>query len=360
MADLAVDSLRENEHIKELLELLSQLDERDKTEDFSNLLLTVDSMEMQFNKVLKDLQEVKTQLARLQKSPVKQTLAGMMNRVEYKIQETRTKLNEIKAGIIEGVEKTMQNVKYMGLASLNKMLSLLGVRQALENMCSNLEQAGKMIDHTIVKLGEVGQELRGAGQYISNAGHILIGKERQEVSANGQKSIASAVLTPMRNTRNILNSMEKNVAYAVDRLEHLEQAPVKMQSIMRSSEEQPSQPQSYIEYRAHVERDFAECKEYLEHYEEMNGQPNHDFETAIKMIHDQMLAFAGFSDAQLEAISKLDEPLTEVYGYLVGTASDNPFRADEVDAAIRDVANTQICLWDNEQYLQELNDDMEQ
>lgn len=222
MADL----LRDNERVKELLELLAESSALDKTKDFSNLVLYVDSMDMQFNRVMSELQEVKAQLAEVQKSPVKDAIMGMVNAVESKIQEARARLGSIKTGIIEGAAQTLENVKHMGLAGLDKMVSFLGVRQTLDAMRGDLNQSVKMMENTIAKVGAVGQELGGVGRHLTNVGRVLAGKERQEISGK-EGRVTTAILAPMRSTRNILSGMEKTVAGAIGRLGHLEQAAKK-------------------------------------------------------------------------------------------------------------------------------------
>lgn len=363
MADIQDNLLKENEYIKELLEFFSKIDEKDMIKDLSNLVLYVDSMEMQFDKVLKELQEVKTQLAAVQKSPIKDTLVDMVKKVENKIQKAKEKLNSIKSRIIEGAAQKLENARQMGLIGINKITSFIGARQALETMGGNLKQAEKMMEKAIVKLGDAGQELRGVGRSISNAGRILAGKERQDISKPEQGRIASVILAPMRTTCNILSGMEKTVACAVGRLDHLEQNVANKISALQGMEEIDNIPlelsQCRKEYITHIENDFVEFKEYLKLYEDINGKSNTSFDALITAIHERMINLDGLTNSEIDALSKIERPLTAVHVRFTEDTLGNQINEDKINSTIHYLAKEQIDLSYYKCCSKELNNDME-
>lgn len=364
MAEIASGTLRDNERVKELLEIFSQSDEQGKVKDFSALILYVDSMEMQFDSVMKELQNVKLQLAKVQKIPVKDSLLGMVNTIENKIQEALSKLDHIKSNIIESSTQTLETVKQKGIAGLNKMAAFLGVRQALETIEDNLKHSGEMMENAIKKTQDAAQELRSVGSHIKNAGRILAGKERQEVTNGKDGNLAAAILAPMRGTRNILSGMEKAVASAIGNIEHLEQTVERQQPVSQEIKNengvQPNREQYRSEYLANIERDYAECKEYLKYYDEIHGKPNAYFEAAMTAVHNRMLDFDGLTNIQLQEISKMDIPLMAVCCYFDGNVQKLPLSNEEIDIAIIDQANMLVAQSEyGEQTPQEQSNDME-
>lgn len=364
MAEIAIGTLLDNERVKELLEYLSQSDEQDKASDLSTLIRYIDSMEKQFDIVMKELQEVKTQFGKMQKNPVTDALAVMVYAVESNIKETWTRLKEIKSSFIERSAQFLQNVKNVGLSGLDKMAAFLSVRQALETIEDNLKHSGETMENAIKKTQDAAQELRSIGSHFKNAGRILAGKERQEVTNGKDENLAAAILVPMRGTRNILSGMEKTVASAIGNIEHLEQTVERQQPVSQDIKNengvQPNREQYRSEYLANIERDYAECKEYLKYYDDIHGKPNAYFEAAMTAVHNRMLDFDGFTNIQLQEISKMDIPLMAVCCYFDGNVQKLPLSNEEIDIAIIDQANMLVAQSEyGEQTPQEQSNDME-
>lgn len=348
MAEIAIGTLRDNEYAKGLFEFLLHSSEQDKASDFSTLINYIDSMEMQFDNVIKELQDVKLQLAKVQKSPVKDLLLGMVNTIEYKIKEAFSKLDHVKTTIIESATQTLEAAKHRGIAGLNKMAAFLGVHQGLNAMRDDLGHSGEMMENTIKKMQDAAQELRSVGSHIKNAGRILSGKEPQEVSNDKDGHLAAAVLAPMRGTRIILSGMEKTIAAAISKIEHLEQAVEKQwpvpQDLKNEHEVQPNREQYRAEYLNNLDHDFTECKEYLKLYEDIHGEPNDYFQAVMTTVHDRMLEFDDFSDIQIQAISKMEIPLMAVCCCFNETVRNFLLSHEEIDRAVIDMANKCIAM----------------
>lgn len=112
------------------------------------------------------------------------------------------------------------------------------------------------------------------------------------------------------------------------------------------------------EYHNNLERDFSTCQEYLKRYEEIRGKPNTAFETAITALHQRMLEFDGFTDRQLQAISRSEEPLTYAYRCL-SCFADGDTRPETLDRVILGVAKAQAAMLNHEEAKQEQDNDLE-
>lgn len=80
--------LRDNDDVKQLLSLLSKV-EGDRAKEFSQLVKYVDTMEQRFDLVSAELMQVRKQLADMQQSPAKKTLAAAVTGIETSVQTAR-------------------------------------------------------------------------------------------------------------------------------------------------------------------------------------------------------------------------------------------------------------------------------
>jgi archaellum component FlaC len=230
MADTKTAALQENEQIKELLALLSKV-EGNRDKEFNKLIKYVDTMEKQFDRVSAELMDVRGQLADMQKSPVRDALAGMVKAVENKVQTAREQLAGIKTAIVEGAARTLEQVKHAGLSGLNKMVSFMGIKDGLNAMRGELNGSIADARRTIAKVEAVGEELRSVGGHVKNAAHAATGKERQDVDASKEGRFQAGLLAPLRSVRDMMANMEKTAGAAVMQLERLEQAAEKKPSV---------------------------------------------------------------------------------------------------------------------------------
>lgn len=218
--------LQDNASVQTLLKLFEEHKMPNKAQDLSYLLFYVDGMERQFEAVVQELQEVKTQLADIQdrQNPIKKALSGMVERLENKLEQMRERLSEVKDNIMETASKMVDNVKQAGISALDKTVTFLGVRESLESMREDLHQSIADAKKSIEKVEAIGQELRSVGGHIKNVGRAVIGEEREEVTGKNEGKFQATLLAPLRTSHKLMTHMENAALAAIGSVERLEQA----------------------------------------------------------------------------------------------------------------------------------------
>lgn len=217
--------LQENETIQSLLTVLVANQEH-RGQDLSALLSYVDGMSHQLDAVTKELQEVKSQLAEIKddQSTVKDSLALTVPVIENSLERTQEQIRTIKDSIIQGATQLLANFKQSGISALDKAVSILGVKEALNVIRADLSKSIIDINKSIKNVETIGQELRSANHHLKNVGRVATGKEQQEIDGSKAGQVSATILAPLHACQKLLTSMENATLSAIDRVEHLEQA----------------------------------------------------------------------------------------------------------------------------------------
>ena len=112
------------------------------------------------------------------------------------------------------------------------------------------------------------------------------------------------------------------------------------------------------EYDDKLKNDYADCQEYLKRYEEIRGKPNIEFEHLITVLYQHMKEFNRFTDTQLQAMSRLDDPLTSTYRCLV-CFGEKATDKETLDRIILGMANARTTILAQKQKMQEQTDELE-
>ena len=215
--------LAENEAVQEFFKLL--MENRPETgRDYSIILWQMESMAHQLDMAMKELSEVKGQLAEMQESPVKKFVSHTIDAVEKRIHSMQEGLMDMKERIVEGAKEAVAGVKRTGIKALDKAVSAIGIKNRLEAMQGNLSASMADIKNTIEKVEAVGQELRSAGGHLKNVGRAAAGKEREDVDGGKEGRFQSAILSPLRMERDVLVKLNNLALAAIGNVERLEQA----------------------------------------------------------------------------------------------------------------------------------------
>lgn len=215
--------LTENKAVQEFFKLLME-DKPEAGRDYSIMLWQMESMAHQLNMAMKELSEVKGQLAEMQESPVKKIVSRTINTVEKRLHSMQEGLMDMKGRIVEGAKEAVAEVKQTGIKALDKVVSIIGIKKGLETMQKNLSTSMADIKNTIEKVEAVGQELRSAGEHLKNVGRAATGKERKEVDGGTEGRFQATILFPLRAERDILVKLNNLALAAIGNVEHLEQA----------------------------------------------------------------------------------------------------------------------------------------
>lgn len=215
--------LLENEAVRQFLQLLME-NRPDKGQDYSIMIWQMDNMENQLNRAITELHEVKGQLAEMQENPAKRFVSRMADAVEGRLHAAQEYLAEMKGRIVEGAREAVEDFKHTGVKALDRAVSALGIKKALESMQRGIGESIADVKKSIEKVENLGHELRSVGGHIKNAGRAIMGKERQTIDGGSEGRFQAAVLSPLRLEKTILTKLNNMALAAIGNMERLEQA----------------------------------------------------------------------------------------------------------------------------------------
>jgi len=232
--------LTNNTEVSKLLQILTNENLNAESKNFFALVQYMDTMEKQFNHVLNELQEVKQQLKDMpeQQKTLKAACQKAVQNLENKIHKMKGQLADIKAGIIEGSKKTVDQLKHSGLSGLNKIMDFMKIKDGLNTIHDNLNQSIASTEKTITKINAISREYHEAEKHIKNVGKALVGKEQiQEKKENGR--LSAFLKKPFENDLKNLTKIKGTVENAIASIENLNQS-VRDNQKAATAEKKPS------------------------------------------------------------------------------------------------------------------------
>lgn len=218
----------EQEHLKEFFKLLNENGQRQEAADFSALVTQLSNMEQQYSAVLSELQTVRGQLDHIQDKGIKSALLKGVSAIQGKVTQAREQLTHIKADLSQSVKKALSTVKQQGISALHKAVDFMGIKTALADMGKSLQSSISQTQKSIDRINAIGSELHALNEHSRNLGRALSGKEAKELTArNEDKGVLAAIAKPLKNSKVMLESMEKGMTRALKSVERLEQTAAK-------------------------------------------------------------------------------------------------------------------------------------
>ena len=208
---------------QDFLKLLNENGRTVQGQDLSLMAWYLDGMERQFDAVLRELQEVKAQLAQEKQPAVKAIMQGAVTNLENKVQWARDSLSALREQIMDNARTALKNFKDAGVSALNSAVAAMGVKRGLENLQEGLQSALTSMQETLGKAEEMGAQLRLGFRDIANAGRVAANKELNLDPKTEEGRFQSVILAPMRGAQKLLSNINNNTLAAIGVVEDLEQ-----------------------------------------------------------------------------------------------------------------------------------------
>lgn len=178
-------SLREQDSIRALLELLEQQGMEQEKGDVIRMADHIDSMEMQLGTVLKELGEVKKQLGVMQESKIKLFAVDTIQKAEHQVKMLRFQVGTFKRKFVERAEQAVFDLKEKGKDALASAVKGMHFIQGLQKIQSSLHTVMLSMDRKIDRLGSMAEELHVAKGHLKNA----FWKCREKIPQGSQSEI---------------------------------------------------------------------------------------------------------------------------------------------------------------------------
>ena len=228
MSETVNTPIMENEHVKELLNIMQE--NRVDAKNLISMLGCVASMEKQLDKAAGELAVMRRELATMREEhshPVRTALARAIHTLEVKINETRAALDTLKNNIISGCRNAVAAFKENGKAALDNLARFFRLKPALNELSKSLDSLIKANENSVAKIEAMSAEYHAAGRHVKNVARVFTGKEPVlEIKPNGK--LAKLIEAPFKTVRAIRVAVKANIDRAVAALERMEQeAPVR-------------------------------------------------------------------------------------------------------------------------------------
>lgn len=253
-----MDPLQGNEEVQQFMKLLEENGRQGQAADLSALMWYMDGMNRQFEAVLVELQEVREQLAQEKRPSVREHMENAASAMEEKALAVREKLTGLWEKITQYTADAVHNFKEMGVSALDRAVSALGVKKALEAVQDGISGLAADARKSIEKVEDMGHDLRSAGAHLKNAGRALLGREAQTVDGGQEGRLQSVVLAPMRATQRLLSGMNNATLAAIGSAEHLEQRAAEVRAA--KAERTAEKPGKRLMKRPSIRKDLEAKK----------------------------------------------------------------------------------------------------
>lgn len=217
--------LADNTEVSKLIQILTNENLNAESKNFLALVQYMDTMEKQFNKVLDELQEIKQQINDMpeQRKTIKASYQDAVQNLENQVHKIKEQLANIKANIIEGSKKAVDQLKQGGLSGLNKVMDFLKIKNGLSAVRDNLNQSIASTEKSIAKINAISNEYHEVGRHVKNIGKAVRGKEPiQEKRENGR--LSAFVKKPFENDLKNLTKIKGTIENAIASVENLDQS----------------------------------------------------------------------------------------------------------------------------------------
>lgn len=152
----SVEFFSKDKDISELLELLSQMKDRDGFENLKNTVAYVDSLEETLSVMMKQIvdmrEEIKTVheqnqylMSRAERG-VKDILSDQLKKAEEKVQELHSRFTEFKDRLKKLASDTVKRAKMLGNKTLLKLADITHIKQALVGIRDKADRMAGSID----------------------------------------------------------------------------------------------------------------------------------------------------------------------------------------------------------------------
>lgn len=253
-----MDPLQGNEALQQFMKLLEENDRAGQAADLSQLLWYMDGMSRQFDAVVKELQEVKAQLAYEKQPAVQKVMQGAATNLENKVDWARNMLAGLRERIVDCARNAVESFKEAGVSALDKAVSAMGVKNVLESVQDHLSGMVADMKRNIEKVESIGHELRSVGGHLKNAGRAVTGKEALVVDGGQAGRFQSVVLAPMRAVQKLLTNMNNTTLATIGSVENLEQSA---ETVRKARAERAAQkPGKRLEKKTSIRQDLEKKK----------------------------------------------------------------------------------------------------
>ena len=208
-------SLKIHPQILDLYEVLEQNGLHKQKEEVQSLVGYIENMEYNLSVMMSEIQEMHTQVNRLNDRGVRAQCTKIVSNVEDKVQQAKTMVSIAKVKTIQSAGNAVKAFQEKGKSALVQMVQAMRIPSVLSSMRNGLSHAAQSVRQSAEKLDGLREQIHEAGGYVKNAGRALSGKAPAE---SHELQSDKGLLAKIRNGLESFSSALSNMERSADRL----------------------------------------------------------------------------------------------------------------------------------------------
>lgn len=211
--------------VKKYMSMLLDNDQHKEYDNTKGLTNYIESMEKQFELVIKELGDIKEQLNAMQNPTMKMRLESTLNKIQDVVDISMNKLNDLKSNLKNSMKDCIQFFKQQGKRGIVKMIDLLHIRDGLNGLQKTLIKALNRTNHMIQTVDSMTVEMKNAKRNIKNIGLLLVGKKANH--ENHDLSKLNFIQRSSRSMHQLFKGMAMKTSKMMNQLDNFKRESVR-------------------------------------------------------------------------------------------------------------------------------------
>lgn len=187
---METSNLNVHPQILDLYEALEQSGLHKEKEEIQSLVGYIENMEYNLSVMMSEIQEMHSQVDRLQNKGVRAKCVQIVKTAEDKIGQAKTMVSIAKVKMIQSAGNAVKNFKEKGKSALVQSVEAMHIPAALSAMKNGFSRAAESMRQSAGRLDSIRDELHEVGGHMKNAGRALLGKPaKQSAKLESDKGI---------------------------------------------------------------------------------------------------------------------------------------------------------------------------
>lgn len=211
--------------VKEYMSMLLDNDQHKEYDNTKGLTNYIESMEKQFELVIKELGDIKEQLNAMQNPTMKMRVESTLNKTQDVVDISMNKLNNLKRDVTNSMKGCIQSFKQHGKSGIVKTIDLLHIKDALTSLQKSFIKALSKTNHMIQTVDSMTVEVRNAKRNIKNIGMLFMGKKAVHESNDFSK--LNFMQKSSRSIHQLVKGMATKTSKMLNQLDHFKRESVR-------------------------------------------------------------------------------------------------------------------------------------
>ncbi|MCQ4754678.1 MAG: hypothetical protein PHD56_06490 [Anaerostipes sp.] len=238
--------LTKDEIIQELMDLLKQNNMQSQSNEVFEICSYVDGLEKKLDSVTEELTKVREQIKEMQEDTLmnnlKKAVSEAADRLENRCNIIKDQIFEVKTNITTKATQIVNEAKRKRKEALNKVSEFFEIKEKLVTIRTNVKEAQKEADMTIIKIDAFGKGMREAKQQIANTFRTFADKDTVDYSTKEKKFLKTEMFKkPWQVKKKLFANMELRLDAAIDKVDNLSK-DVEIGKMMKQYDEAMNRP----------------------------------------------------------------------------------------------------------------------